>query len=35
VPSLSMPLTDHGGRNGHVGERQRLRCSVLVPNALN
>ena len=22
TPSLSMPLTDHGGRNGHVGQRQ-------------
>ena len=35
MTSLFMPPTDHGGRNGHVGQRQRLCCWVLVLNALN
>ena len=30
ISCQSMPPTDHGGRNGHVRQRQRLCCSVLV-----
>ena len=26
----SMPLTNHGSRNGPIGRRQRLRCLVYI-----
>ena len=30
-----MPPTDHGGRNGHIGQRQQLHWSVCILNWLN